>query len=68
MQDRGRTGCGCVPGEVCCEEATKASRRLRDELPSALKTGDWREFDRVRDWLREHHFGRLKRTGTNGLG
>lgn len=70
MQDRGRLPtCGCIPGEVCCTDATEASRRLRDLLPEALKDGDWREFDGVRSWLTEHHFGRPParlRTGTHG--
>jgi len=68
MQERGRTGCGCIPGEVCCDAATEASRRLRDLLPEALKNGDWREFDRVRSWLTQHHFGFVRLTGTHGPG
>lgn len=69
MQNRGRTGCGCIPGEMCCGPATEASRRLRELMQESLKTGEWAEFDSVREWLTEHHFGRtrLKRTGTGGL-
>jgi hypothetical protein len=52
-----RCECGCIPGELCCQRATDASRRLRDLLSLALKDGDWQEFDALRAWLVLHHFG-----------
>ena len=64
MEEEAKLACGCVPGEVCCQEATDASRRLRDVLPNALKDGDWDEFDRLRAWLAEHHFHRRESRDT----
>lgn len=57
--------CGCVPGEVCCQRATDASRRMRDLFPKALMDGDWSEFDGLRAWLLAHHFP--GRTGGRAL-
>jgi len=67
MREDGNLECGCVPGEVCCQKATDASRKMRDIFPRALMDGDWSEFDELRAWLLVHHFPERsegRRTGT----
>ena len=50
--------CGyCHRGEVCCEDALALIRAMELAFRYGLMTGDWLDFNRVRDQVEQHYCG-----------
>ncbi len=55
--------CGCLPGEILCDDIGPVLTSLQKEFFVAVSTGDWREFDGLRDTYARHMVDAVPKSG-----